>query len=97
MSKSKKDDCSDRRTKKDIKEILPMEFSSLPVMEMVSNSRICIDDCKGILEYTEYNIKMNTCKGVISINGGNLSIKFLSMTSVTVEGVISSVEFLNWR
>lgn len=91
MSKSKKDNCPPRRS---IKECLPLEFNSGTMMEICSNREITVDGCRGIAEYSECVIKINTNQGLIAIEGKNLNIKYLSVSSVVIEGIIKSIEFI---
>lgn len=97
MSRSKKDNGSGRRSVRDLKNCIPLELNNGPMMEVCSNREITVDGCRGIVEYSEYVMKINTCDGIIAVNGKNLNIKYLSVSSVVVEGFITSIEFLKQR
>ena len=62
--------------------------------EMNSNREVIIEGCKGILQYDENIIRINTGKMVTSFFGRNLSIKCLTPDSLVVEGFIKSIEFV---
>ena len=62
--------------------------------EMNSNREVIIEGCKGILQYDENIIRINTGKMETSFLGRNLSIKCLTPDSLVVEGFIKSIEFV---
>lgn len=62
--------------------------------EMNSNREVSIEGCKGILQYDENIIRINTGKMVTSFLGRNLSIKCLTPDSLIVQGFITSIEFI---
>lgn len=62
--------------------------------EMNSNREVAIEGCKGILQYDENIIRINTGKMVTSFSGRNLSIKCLTPDSLIVQGFITSIEFI---
>ncbi len=76
---------------------MPVSFApilgSAPITEILSNKEITIDGCKGVAEYTECFISLNTSNGVITVNGRDLHIRYLSTSSVVIAGTVSSVEF----
>ncbi len=62
--------------------------------EMNSNREVSIEGCKGILQYDENIIRINTGNMVTSFLGRNLAIKCLTADSLIVEGFIKSIEFI---
>lgn len=73
---------------------LPAEiFYGMAHMELSGNREIVIDGCKGVLEYDENVIRLNT--GALSVRflGHNLSIRSFTRDTAVVEGYISSIEF----
>lgn len=94
MSGSKKDNCSKKRSVKDLKKCIPLELNNGPIMEVCSDRQITVDGCRGIVEYSEYVIKIKTSEGIVSVSGKSLNIKYLSISSVVVEGFITCIEFL---
>ncbi len=62
--------------------------------EMNSNREVIVEGCKGILQYDENLVRINTGKMVTSFCGRNLSIKCLTTDSLIVEGFITSIEFI---
>ncbi len=64
-----------------------------PVTEILSNREVTIDGCKGVSEYTECYISLDTSDGVITVNGRDLRIRYLSTSAVVIAGTVASVEF----
>lgn len=61
--------------------------------EMTSNREVSIEGCKGILQYDENIIRINTGKMITSFLGRNLCIKCLTQDSLIIQGFITSIEF----
>ena len=64
-------------------------------IEMDGNREVAIDGCRGILEYEEDKIKLNTGNLLVSFIGSNLEIKVYSDIQTVVVGDIISIEFEN--
>lgn len=78
------------KTALDIPEILTAD---LPHIEAEGNREISVDGCRGILEYTQDKIKLNTGKLVITFIGDGIEIKTYSDIQTVISGNILSVEF----
>ncbi len=78
------------KTALDIPEILTAD---LPHIEAEGNREISVDGCRGILEYTQDKIKLNTGKLVITFIGDGIEIKTYSEIQTVIGGNILSVEF----
>lgn len=71
-------------------------FSEISPIDFLSNKEVLIQDSKGILEYTDKNIKINIGNNVIaSFKGRNLKIKSLSQKNLTITGFLTSLDFIN--
>lgn len=68
---------------------------NMPFIELRGNREALIEGCKGILEYDTQVIRVNTGSMVVSFCGRGLNIKCLTVSSLIVEGYITSVEFVN--
>jgi len=66
--------------------------SSLPRITMVGFNRLLIENYKGILEYEEFFIKINTYIGIININGFNLLLNNLTDDDILITGKIDSID-----
>ena len=78
-----------------IDEILevPREISSVsPKVTIIGFDEILIENYKGILEYEEFYIKINTSIGNININGFNLNLEQVTEDDISVKGKIESID-----
>lgn len=66
---------------------------NMPKMAIFGNKEITVENYKGILEYTENKVRLNTASYVLVINGENLSIKNIATEIITVYGKFSNIEF----
>ncbi len=64
-------------------------------VELTGNRRAVVESCKGILEYEEGVIRLNTGSGVLRFMGRELGLSCLTEDSAVVTGFILSVEFLS--
>lgn len=62
-------------------------------IEMMGNSELTIEGCKGILEYDSSIIRVSVGSAAIAVKGRGLSIKCLSLGCVVISGVISGIEY----
>ena len=78
-----------------IDEILevPREISSIdPKITIIGFDEMLIENYKGILEYEEFYIKINTAIGNININGFNLNLEQVTEDDIAVKGKIESID-----
>ena len=76
-------------------------FLEMPREVMTSDSKITIlgfnqmliENYKGILEYQDFFIRINTYIGIININGYNLILKEMTTDDIVVNGKIDSIDF----
>lgn len=61
--------------------------------QMNGNREVIVDGCRGVLEYDEKIIRINTGKMITCFQGRCLTIKCLTADSLIVEGFITSIEF----
>lgn len=73
---------------------MPEEITSNePKLTIMGFSKMIIENYKGILEYQEFFIRINTYTGIININGFNLSLNEMTGDDIMVTGKIDSVDF----
>lgn len=92
---------SDRRNKKNQKksilnqklEIPEMLDTKLPHIEADGNREIIVDGCKGIVEYSQNKIKVNTGTLVVGFTGDDIEIKNYSDYQTVISGNIFSIDF----
>ena len=59
---------------------------------IISFDEILIENYKGIMEYEEFFIKINTEIGIININGFNLNLEQMTNEDILVKGIINSID-----
>jgi sporulation protein YqfC len=52
-----------------------------------------IENYKGILEYQEFFIRVNTYIGILNINGFNLNLSEMTTDDILITGKIESLDF----
>lgn len=67
---------------------------NIPNIKITGNTEIMIENHRGILEYSNEILRMNSGLGVIKIVGSNLQIKEVSQEDIQIQGLIDSVEFI---
>ncbi len=68
-------------------------YSDEPKIVITGFDQLIIENFKGILEYEEFFIRINTYIGIININGYNLSLENMTNDDIKVKGKIESIEF----
>jgi sporulation protein YqfC len=61
---------------------------------LVGSSNITVENHKGILEYNEDQIRVNTGSGILVIFGSKLNIKSILQEEITITGTINSVSYV---
>jgi len=72
---------------------MPREIDSKePKITIVSFDEILIENYKGILEYEEFFVKINTEIGTVDINGYKLTLEQITGDDIAIKGIIKSIE-----
>ncbi|MFA5575750.1 MAG: sporulation protein YqfC [Tissierellaceae bacterium] len=75
---------------------LPMDIiMDLPKLNLVGDMEASLQNHKGIIEYTEEVIRINTRIGVFKILGENLEIKTILSEEIIVAGLIKRIEIIS--
>lgn len=75
---------------------MPKEITSNePKITILGFNQMLIENYKGILEYQEFFIRLNTYIGIININGFNLNLSEMTTDDILITGKIESVDFEN--
>ncbi|NLY44277.1 MAG: sporulation protein YqfC [Clostridiaceae bacterium] len=90
--------------KKDIKSIkekvseileLPREVVlNAPRMVFIGNKDVTIENYKGIIEYNDTVVRINTNTHMLRITGQDLEIKNITSEEIILSGIIYTVEFI---
>ena len=84
-----------KNKRKKINNILefPEEISSeKPKITIIGFEKIMVENYKGILEYENFFVRLNTYIGVININGFNLLLNEMTDESLLITGRIESID-----
>ncbi len=73
--------------------VLAANISSVH-MEISGNREIIFEGGRGILEYGDSSIKINTGKYIVSFNGRGLHIKCMNNNDMVIHGFITSIEYI---
>ena len=68
-------------------------YSNEPKIIISGFDELIIENFKGILEYEEFFVRINTYIGIININGYNINLENLNNDDLKVKGKIESIEF----
>lgn len=72
---------------------MPREIDSKePKITIISFDEILIENYKGILEYEEFFIKVDTEIGTINVNGYKLTLEQITGDDIGIKGTIKSIE-----
>jgi len=73
---------------------LPEEIvMDVPKLQFIGNKDLSIENYKGIIEYSEETIRINTNTHLIRITGHKLEIKTITAEEVFISGDIAKLEF----
>ncbi len=84
-----------KRTIRKIDDILEMPkeiYSDEPKITITGFEELIIENYKGILEYEDYYIRVNTYIGIININGFNLKLEKMTEDDLKIMGKIESID-----
>lgn len=66
----------------------------VPLISVIGQNEACIENYRGILEYTDKLIRIQTKLGKIYINGRHLQIEYYTNDEMKITGHIETIEFL---
>ncbi|MCI8641061.1 MAG: sporulation protein YqfC [Clostridia bacterium] len=72
---------------------MPQEvYSDTPKLTITGFNEMVIENFKGILEYEDYYIRINTSLGLVNINGYELKLENMTNDDIRVTGKIESID-----
>lgn len=72
---------------------IPQEVCfNVPKITITGFDELIIENFKGILEYEEFFVRINTHIGIININGYQLGLENMTNDDIKVTGKIESIE-----
>jgi len=66
-------------------------------LTLIDNTRVCLENHKGIAEYTQKSVRIRTHVLCIIINGSALCLERFGRENVVVSGNIHAIQFENLR
>ncbi|WP_077367965.1 sporulation protein YqfC [Anaerosalibacter sp. Marseille-P3206] len=66
----------------------------LPKISVIGNIQLIISNHKGIIEYSNEIIRINTNTGVVKITGNDMYLKTILTEEIIIAGTIEKIEFL---
>lgn len=75
---------------------LPIDIMmDLPKLTVIGNIEASLLNHKGIIEYTQETIRINTKSGVFKITGEGLQIKTILSEEIIIVGLIENIEIIS--
>ena len=72
---------------------LPQEVcTNIPKITITGFNEMIIENYKGILEYEEFFVRINTHIGIISVNGFNLNLENMTNDDIKITGQIENID-----
>ena len=72
---------------------MPQEvYTDTPKITITGFNEMIIENFKGILEYEDYYIRINTSLGIININGYELNLENMTNDDIKVNGKVESID-----
>lgn len=58
------------------------------------NREVTVEGCRGVVEYTEESVKLNTGKYLVGFSGRGLQLRNMNEYDLIIDGFIISMEFI---
>lgn len=72
---------------------MPKEvYTDTPKVTITGFNEMIIENFKGILEYEDYYIRINTSLGIVNVNGYELKLENMTNDDIKVNGKIESID-----
>ena len=81
-----------RKRFNDILEIPKEIYTNIPNFIITGFEDMIIENYKGILEYEDYYVRVNTYIGIVNIQGINLKLEKMTEDNLKITGKIESIE-----
>ena len=76
----------------DILEIPKEIYSNIPNFIITGFEEMVIENYKGIVEYENYFVRVNTYIGIVNIHGINLKLEKMTEDNIKIIGKMESIE-----
>lgn len=68
-------------------------LTGTPILNVMGRNQICLENYKGIIEYTGTIIKVQTKVGKITIEGEGLDIAYFTDDEMRISGLIHNIKY----
>lgn len=69
-------------------------LSDIPRIELMGKSNLSIENFRGILDYSENSVKVNTTVGIVKIEGKDFFIESITDEGLVIKGSMESITFI---
>ncbi len=69
-------------------------LSVLPIVELVGQGRLLIENHQGVMSYSTKEIQIKVCYGCVIVTGDNLQLMEMSRVKLAICGRIDSLQIL---
>lgn len=66
-----------------------------PILTVTGQTELTVENYRGILEYTEFLIRIQTRIGQIRITGKNLMIEYYTNDEMKITGKVTEIKYVN--
>ena len=74
---------------------MPLDvMCDVPRIEFMGNIRLSVENFRGVLDYNENCIKVNTTVGIVEINGESIVIESITDEAITIKGKFNGMRFI---
>ena len=67
------------------------------VLTALGNFEVCVENYRGITEYTDTLVRVQTKEGQIRVSGKRLQVEYYTNSEMKITGKISKIEFVDGR
>ena len=78
----------------DVFQPLGANIPGLPLVELLGNSRMLVENHKGLICYSTEEVQIKVKGGLLCVNGKGLSVCKMTNCALVIKGCICSLEFL---
>ena len=65
----------------------------VPIITMTGQTEVCIENYRGIIEYTDALIRIQSKAGQIKVSGKRMQIEYYTNDEMKITGRIKSIEY----
>ncbi len=70
------------------------EFDGGVHLHICGNRQVDFEGCRGVVEYSDESIKINTGRYIVAFKGRGLHIRCMNKFGLVIEGFILSIEYI---